>query len=350
MIYQYLYCILILISCCIITTTTSRAEQDVIDDVMSNGKWSNIGTRAYPYKSHKFNYGQENREIYNWTYSTECKNSVKNVGQSYIWRSNSPIALNTFNRAEACRMLDRKHILIVGDSISNQFYITLLFMMWTEDDNKIPSHALNGRWPQTISVNCLKDHFFLVTYVRNYHLTAETTDQSKYRQVERAWIHLIAKKDGLLSKINRTIAIFNKGAHFDKEYYYISKLRKTFDEISQKYHHMINKKQLRVIFRDTVSGVHYYLQYFKSTPLTERLDFNLSVLEKHWGWDRFGIENNLTRNLIETEFPWVTYMNVSYSASLRLDSSHDGLHVCIPGPMDHWIMKFIEVINIWNLV
>jgi hypothetical protein len=50
------------------------------------------------------------------------------------------------------------------------------------------------------------------------------------------------------------------------------------------------------------------------------------------------------RRLIEAKFPEILFMSVANSRSLRWDSHSDPLHYCIPGPIDHWAQKLIDVL------
>lgn len=216
-------------------------------------------------------------------------------------------------------------------------------MVWSDDDNLLSVYAFNGTEPTKVTVHCPShESFFSTTYVRNYHLTSSGSDLSiiskSKRDVEKPWINLITEN---------TILLMNRGAHYVPAGTYVSQLTDTLETIEKKYHDLILKQKLLVIFKDTHNGVIDYKGLFNSTPSIPNLS-NYTIGQLNWGWNKFEEENILTKKLIQTSFKWVTYMNISGSTSYRSDTRRDGLHFCIPGPIDHWIFKFLEIINIFG--
>ena len=209
-------------------------------------------------------------------------------------------------------------------------------MVWSDKDNIIPSNAFDGLHPTVVRVFC-PDHkkYFNITYVRNYHLTSSESDLSTYsktyNEIERPWIHLIT---------NNTILLMNKGAHYKPIASYASQLNETF-------RNCIIEKKL-VVFKDTHYGVIDYKSLFSSPPSRPNYP-NFTSVQLNWGWNRFEEENILTKDLIRNSFNWVIYMNISGSTSYRSDSRRHGLHFCIPGTVDSWVMKFLEIVHIYNL-
>ena len=289
---------------------------------------------AYDYTIHNF---ALKGNQHNWSFSKNCSNAKNNVGRKYRWYSTSKFALNAnFSRSIMCNILEGKNLVIAGDSLSDQFYVTLLHMMWTGSDTYLPATVFDGYTPTTVYINCSSSQSFNLTYIRSYHLNTNIKRRLS-PDVEKPWINSIAAG---------TVLLLNRGVHYTPSTPFISQLNNTFNEIKSKYIDLINNKKLLVIYRDTHHGVSNYEQLFNTTPSLHTT--NYTKLEKSWGWDQFDEENRLSYDLITSKFPWVTYMNISGSTRFRSDSRKDGLHFCIPGPVDSWIMKFIEVVNIWN--
>jgi hypothetical protein len=189
-----------------------------------------------------------------------------------------------------------------------------------------------------------ENYTFSLTYVRSFYLhPAPLLNKSIHHEGldtsnDFGWTQFLTPN---------TVLVLNKGAHFVAEDDYCKTLKITFDAILAQHHQLISNKSLLVVFRDTHFALHEYVLNFNRAPLKYgNYTENYTAKELEYGWDRFDNENHLARRLISDEYPWVTYMNISGSTKLRLDSRHDFLHYCIPGPIDHWVQKLIETIKI----
>ena len=345
-----LFCLLLLCYC-----KSNENYQSIVDDVLTNGEWIRLEGRAYNYTIQDFPYSHykwNTRKIYVWS-NGSCSASPLNYGQFYKWQSSSPSALNidfsvpNLYKQMIYKQLHGKQLLIVGDSISNAFHITLLHMLWDENESKsLPTYAIDWLLHDKVVKMTYENYSFNLTYVRSFYLhpapllnhTIHNHNATFDPSNEFSWTQFLTPN---------TILLLNKGAHFVAEDDYCKTLKITFDAILANHHQLISNKSLLVIFRDTHFALHDYVLNFNREPLKYfNYTEHYTAKELEYGWDRFDIENHLARKLISDEYKWVTYMNVSGSTKLRLDSRSDYMHYCIPGPIDHWIQKLIETLNI----
>lgn len=69
-----------------------------------------------------------------------------------------------------------------------------------------------------------------------------------------------------------------------------------------------------------------------------------------WNWDKIYLQNNLVRELIYTKYPQILFWNIYNLTDLRHDSHRgftvtiDGLHYCMPGPINEWVNLFYNII------
>ena len=218
-------------------------------------------------------------------------------------------------------------------------------MLWDENDSKrLPKYAIDWLLHDKVVKITYENYTFSLTYVRSFYLhPAPLLNKSIHHEGldtsnDFGWTQFLTPN---------TVLVLNKGAHFVAEDDYCKTLKITFDAILAQHHQLISNKSLLVVFRDTHFALHEYVLNFNRAPLKYgNYTENYTAKELEYGWDRFDNENHLARRLISDEYPWVTYMNISGSTKLRLDSRHDFLHYCIPGPIDHWVQKLIETIKI----
>jgi hypothetical protein len=105
-----------------------------------------------------------------------------------------------------------------------------------------------------------------------------------------------------------------------------------------------------IVYRDTPTGHIKSSAFERSTPLSieafQRLTRECSndSLYRQYHYGSLDGQNGLVRRLVEKRFPEILFMSVANSTNLRWDSHADPLHYCIPGPIDHWAQKLIDVL------
>ena len=240
---------------------------------------------------------------------------------------------------------------VVGDSVSFISHDVLLSALGNEpyeDHSQLaacPVHPLCS--PEVASTASLRHddptrvHPATLRYVRNDNVSLVTPAGAT--QFYGAWTHLVT---------NNTLLILNRGAHVVPD-----------DSV------VLQTRQLRawlathaagagVIRRATVRG------HMEGTQLSPDANAALlplapnatreypasSMFVREWHWDAFPRQNALveaeinaaTRRFEASDgagggFPGVVFLDVDASTGLRPDHHRDGIHYCIPGPLDHWL-------------
>ena len=105
---------------------------------------------------------------------------------------------------------------------------------------------------------------------------------------------------------------------------------------------------MTILYRNTVPGhVQIHGEYRFSPPLLEAQ--NLTGHPHHW--DKFHSQNIEVEAFLERYFPRVVYLDVYTSTVLRRDSYcvKDGLHYCIPGPIDEWVVLLFNTMKLLTM-
>jgi hypothetical protein len=184
---------------------------------------------------------------------------------------------------------------------------------------------------------------FNITFIRNYALTTNETDLSYPIRPDWAdspwafilpWVHRIRRDD-------ISIVVLNRGAHYVPDRQLYTELNETFSYLTRHF------PDVTVIYRDSPSGHPGCRMDFNVTPRA-KATLNYASEDYNWkyNWHNFDSQNTLTKKLIETHYPHIVFMDVSHMTSRRPDGHSDCLHYCIPGPIDAWVVNFVEVLDI----
>jgi hypothetical protein len=216
------------------------------------------------------------------------------VNQRYIWKSNghhlSPSSSSTaslrdpvfqFKKSDVCRIFNGRNVLIIGDSINNEFFLSFLNTMTINgrlrpartkyyhcynETNSFATSAcfdslclFSGLCSGGFTIDCQHHGYpnFNTFFVRNYPLGVRKTDESipKRKHYVKPWVNLLVA-------LNISVLLLNKGAHFVSHDKYIRDLGVTLTHLAK--HHF----NLTVIFRDTPSGHPNCKKFFNSVPNT----------------------------------------------------------------------------------
>jgi hypothetical protein len=274
--------------------------------------------------------------------------------RAWVWKSNCscndvPIKYKYY-RSDLCEIMNGRNILVVGDSMSNEFFISFASMFWPADhrlvrpDLSLIREAIVGQSYHNayrVKIPCDNGRNFTIGWVRNFNLTLNSNiNESHYCKgevcsvdVPRPWVRTI-KND------NISFLIVNRGLHMTFLGYYRSDMRALFQFMRDEYPHV------QVIFRNTPYGHDNCEKYFVAPPLQKAIP----PREGHrYHWDNMPLKNRLMEDLINVDFPEVIYLDVTTSTLLRADShmsEKDCLHYCIPGPIDNWVYQTISAIKI----
>lgn len=273
-------------------------------------------------------------------------NTLNNISYKYYWKVDDNKCdfgeLQKLSTKNMCSMMNGKSILIVGDSLSQAFFIELVEVLskafsstkcvdLLKQVNKyqklaiIPCALLNPRFRDLFVINVRNDFLSLTdTYSWN---SSEST-------VEGDWKQFL---DTNLS-YNVSLIIMNRGAHYREDDNLISMTTKAINFITSK------NPNVTIIWRNTIIGIENPESHFNDKPLLQVPNISLQ-----FNWNRLPLQNNLIHSLIkEKKYDWnVIYWDVFYSSALRLDYHHDYIHFCRPGVYDTWVKMFYNILNMF---
>ena len=183
------------------------------------------------------------------------------------------------------------------------------------------------------------NNHFRLSFIRNYYLRLNRKDESD----EPNW-EMIKPFIPYIETHRGAVLVLNRGAHYKPDDDYVNGLTATFDYLRNKH------RDALVIYRDTPHGHLDIHRYQRSIPLSPAASQVLKEEQRNepkyqlYKYNEFPAQNNLARQLIAEKFPEILFMSVANSTNLRWDSHADPIHYCIPGPIDHWVQKLIDVL------
>ena len=289
--------------------------QDYVDCLSLNGEWKR-NIKSFP------------KIACNTKYSTRTPcDTLKEDGEGwkYSWtatRESCYGEIQQYSTEDLCTYMNGESLMIVGDSLSNEFVISLMNQIYLEnplETCKMCSYNCNN----TYIIPCNgKAPDFKIFHYRNDRVSLKTEDSfdRHYNFYERPWITEL-KTDKI------KLAVFNRGAHFESNELLLEGVATTMNYLAKNY------PDLLVIWRNTPHG-HLNSTLFVDGPPEKNPP---ELLGGPYHWSQFHAENVALRNYF-TNNPQlnVIYLDVYNSTVQRRDSHVDGLHYCIPGPTDTW--------------
>ena len=276
-------------------------------------------------------------EFYGWT-TGRCEGSWKHPGFQYKWQPHST-RYYMYSRKDICTIIRGRHILIVGDSLSAQSFFSFLATMSSFSPFG-SSGPLLGNAPGITTIYCpTGSPNFNITFMRNDLISINTVYMSAPKLKLRPWLEVAN------SLPSNSIFLFNRGLHYREDKEFLYGLNETFHFLSE-----LRKTRNHIVIYRSTSPVHPdWETMFNNPPLKVMpTDAPIYTVEQSetWGWDKIANQTELARGMIAQYYPWIIYMDVMYSTSLRHDGHVDGVHYCLPGPVDHWIAKIVATIYI----
>lgn len=299
----------------------------------------------------------------NWARYVEGKCEITNlvenmVGLDYTWaHPNSmctfpgrpDITIESFDRDNMCKMLTDRNMLVLGDSISEEFFYSLASAVIQANETcpktkefKSAYFGVGGLSPyQQITTSKFGCSNSVLSYLRHdYFLMsqegdkyAHSTDPTNYGM---GW-------PVIMHQLNTALLVVNRGTHFVDDDIAIPELNATLNAIREKHGNKIS-----IIFRSTAPGHTDFNEKRYSPPLKNASE---AVL-KSFSWAKYENQNRLARALIHKYHENVLYLDVYPSMVLRADghATEDGLHYCLPGPIDQWVVFLYNVLNLLEKV
>lgn len=335
--------------------TYSRAQwrdiKSMIHCMTNRGTWTNTGRLSgliYQSPCYWARYVQGKCETanlhanmtgldYTWTY----KNHTCSIS------GRSDITVQPFNHDAMCKLIDKKSIMILGDSISDEFFFSLGSALIQSKGKCMDSGEMHvgyvgvgGTIPyQQFHTNKFGCSSTVVTYLRHdYFVMSEEGDTYPHMTAQdrvfygAGWPHIV-------EKLGTDLLIVNRGAHFVEDDVVIKEVDETLTALTKKF-----GDKLSIIFRSSVPGHADYNERRYEPPLKHK-----PVMKADgYNWHRFEKQNELIRALLHEKHEHVLFLDIFPATVLRPDghTTEDALHYCIPGPIDQWVVFFYNVLNI----
>jgi len=266
-----------------------------------------------------------------------------------------------WSRSETCRALGGRWVLVVGDSLSGEFYDSLVSSLYVSSEftrpvSRAPTRKLcdDGPYPPLNASFVNFDHLTFKPDLIDFPLWRDTAKEILYhvRQAEAVGA--------------QTIVVLNRGAHVKSDVEGDLQPPFTHDQIFSAHLSRLNftiewfKKTIPsapLFWRTTTTGHPLCRHTLNSPPLA--IPQNLSDTSVDWEalegsdyfhrfhWDLIPEQNARTLAALP---PMVHVLDVAPATALRHDSHphfkykhrerQDCLHYCLPGPVDMWVELF----------
>ncbi|CAI5494697.1 unnamed protein product [Closterium sp. Naga37s-1] len=191
-----------------------------------------------------------------------------------------------FSPEEFCEIMDKKTMLIVGDSLN-----------------------------------------LLLADAIRFNVRLDVNDFLLDKSFDESWMDEIAAQ-------NVSMVVMNRGAHYISDDRFERQLQSTLLALRQAH------PELLIIARNTPAG--HPGCWLHRKPLSQKL---LELPHDDWHWDGFAAQNGIVRRLVEGVGG--VYMDVNASTVWRPDGHvgrWDCLHYCHPGPVDTWVQLLFNLL------
>eukprot|EP00667_Euglena_gracilis_P015255 EG_transcript_15847 len=217
----------------------------------------------------------------------------------------------------------RGDVLVVGDSLSHHFLLTLHLALAASCEGVV----------------ACPNHTFRLSYVRNDHLllTNERYFDKQRNVIVNPWYHAFLGSPGI------STVVLNRGTHYTPDQVFLPQVEKVFRALREA------RPDILIVYRNTPaghpncwqgSGVH-------GPPTPRPYESWTEHQADLYHWRALLTQNQLVESLIRRSFPGILYWDVEQATAYRQDSHtqpNDCLHYCIPGPIDHWVESFGQLL------
>jgi hypothetical protein len=229
-------------------------------------------------------------------------------------------------------------MVFVGDSIQAELAATLLTYLDPNKTGCVEGKNLNiyACYGRNFTVNCetFQSPNFTIFVHRNDRLSlTKVFHKKKEMFIEFPWINVVESR-------NIGVLVLNRGSHYENDTKVISDLHVTMKYL-EKYLH----GNMTIIWRNTPHGHVTAKNDFLRIPLKSHLYDSEDSIDWPYNWGLFHRQNILIKLWLKTHHPHVIYLDIAHLTSYRSDSHRDGLHYCIPGPIDTWAKMLYYILD-----
>ncbi|CAM9571411.1 unnamed protein product [Ectocarpus sp. 8 AP-2014] len=258
----------------------------------------------------------------------------------------SACRLEEVDKAKFCRVMEgRKGLLFAGDSLTGEMIDTLAAVLratlvkhvhLTMDTYSACDGALTLSWYRNDFLDTRTDGFDTVH--------CEEPDVSMSHCMVFAGMY---SNDATLSQFDTLVV--NAGAHLRSGELeaYGSMMKSASESLTSSMRRLHGDNAILVV-RNTVPGHGESFDRMFGGPVD--LDTALDLVAKgppRYKWTTFGDRNKLLEEAFEATHGGWTLLDAYSPTILRVDfhaSEEDGLHYCLPGPIDHWVVLLYNIL------
>ncbi|CAB1096144.1 unnamed protein product [Ectocarpus sp. CCAP 1310/34] len=316
----------------------------------SQGKWNecaggmdespaNTGNFTGPWKTNR----TEKRCSERWSAEHD---GVGPVPPMPYWKwEPSACRLEEVDEAKFCRVMEgRKGLLFAGDSLTGEMIDTLAAVLRA---------TLVKHVPLTMDTYTACDGELTLSWYRNDFLDTRTDgfDTVHCEDPDASMSHCMVfagmYHDATLTQFDTLVV--NSGAHLRSGGLeaYGSMMKNASESLTTSMRRLHGDNAILVV-RNTVPGHGESFDRMFGGPVD--LDTALDLVAKgppRYKWTTFGDRNKLLEEAFEATNGGWTLLDAYSPTILRADShasATDGLHYCLPGPIDHWVVLLYNIL------
>jgi GDSL/SGNH-like Acyl-Esterase family found in Pmr5 and Cas1p len=215
-----------------------------------------------------------------------------------------------FSKADFCRIMNGRNLMVVGDSLSTEFSISLMnALKQDEQECSVCDHMCEHAYE--IDCSGSNNRNFRVLDYRNDKLdttTSETVNDNDHNFHGQAWFSAFESS-------NVSVLVLNRGAHFVETTQLLAEINNTLSIIAES--DAKHGKYTQIFWRNTPRGHEEPEQTFRDKPLTSEPGL---VDETVYHWNDFKEQNEAVHHLISTHYESAVYLDVATPTILRSDS------------------------------
>ena len=256
---------------------------------------------------------------------------------------------NTWNRHHFCNLLNNHRILFYGDSLTGEFFHSTesaIINSTIKYCGLFDAVYNSSHQSKKMSVLADDNSIHHITY---QELTLQAIDDHIAGGCHNSNISIILLYDeyklykSFLDKYQFDLLIYNRGAHYVADDVLLYELNSTLSFLHHYY------PTISIIYRSTSPGHINFQDLRYSPPLSSKHHYMATSVHN---WDLFEHQNELTKHLLHRHYHDILYLDIYPSTVLRGDGhcSIDGLHYCIPGPIDQWVVFLYNALSILDNV
>lgn len=260
------------------TTTEWGAKKRYLHELFGQGRWVD----AWDTMDYEVPYINPCIDIpaFKWG---KCLESNPNQGRRFMWKPNIG-TLQPWSTYNMCEIMNGKNLLIAGDSLSQEFFLSMLSSLWAtliippgsdRGDPILATKLSNQRY------NCLEicHDLYLSSCGSMGPVQVSCGDLPSFKIGYVHTDHLIAGENNWMSQVaaqNASVLIINTGAHYQEIQEELRIVNSSLAYLKS------NFPELSILYRTTIAGHVNCDALFNSEPLQSIPDESHSNPLFHW--------------------------------------------------------------------